>query len=178
MDPGLRKALYKAVTEGDHSTLRLKLSEAAKDKELVYQNDNTLLHIAANYDNVPVVRVIRENQPTSILRSKNYRKDTALHIAARHNNVEIVKYLLGWAKEVDEEENQSKSDNLHKKKKPKSAEKVKGNQLEPHKTVKKKNRDGNTALHEAVLGRHHNVIEVLREESQHLWLISLSSPHL
>ncbi|XP_042490049.1 protein ACCELERATED CELL DEATH 6-like [Macadamia integrifolia] len=149
MDPDLCKALYKAATEGDHSTLRSKLLEAAKDGGLVYHNKNTLLHIAANYDNVEVVKVIREKLSTTPLRSMNYRKDTALHIAARHNNLNVVNYLLDWANEVDEEENQS----------------------ERHKIVKKKNRDGNTALHEAVLGRHHRVIEVLMESVKELIFI-------
>ncbi|XP_042485347.1 ankyrin repeat-containing protein At5g02620-like [Macadamia integrifolia] len=121
MDP----ALYKAVIEGNSTLLSQVLkAELAEEDDLHHQqqsddqhNDDdllriadadsngevvrdTLLYTAANYNNVPVVRVIRENQPTSILRSKNYREDTALHIAARHNNAEVVKYLLDWAKEI------------------------------------------------------------------------------
>ncbi|XP_042485352.1 protein ACCELERATED CELL DEATH 6-like isoform X2 [Macadamia integrifolia] len=168
MDP----VLYKAVTEGNSALLSQVLkAELAEEDDLHQQqqsddqhNDNndllhiadddsnrevvrdTLLHTAANYNNVQVVKVIRENQPTSILRSKNYREDTALHIAARHNNAEVVKYLLDWAKETDEAENGCKR----------------------YEMAKLKNRDGNTALHEAVLRRHREVIEVLMESHKFL----------
>ncbi|XP_043695243.1 protein ACCELERATED CELL DEATH 6-like [Telopea speciosissima] len=140
MDPDL----YRAVTEGN-STLLLQLLEASKEdyqqEEQSDQNMNTLLHIAAHSNNVQIVKVIREKQPPTILRKRNYREDTALHIAARHNNAEVVKYLLRWAKETDEAENPS---------------------IRYH-TVKFRNRCGNTALHEAVLGSHHEVIEVLMD---------------
>ncbi|XP_042485346.1 protein ACCELERATED CELL DEATH 6-like isoform X2 [Macadamia integrifolia] len=148
MDPDL----YKAVTEGN-SALLSQLLQAAEDDDLQKpqrdQNMNTLLHIAAHSNNIQVVKVIRKKQPTTILRSRNYREDIALHIAARHNNGEVVKYLLDWAKETDEAENPS---------------------IRYH-TVKFRNRCGNTALHEAVLGSHNEVIEVLMEKDKEVILI-------
>ncbi|XP_043694579.1 protein ACCELERATED CELL DEATH 6-like [Telopea speciosissima] len=137
-------ALYKAVTEGDHSALRLEFLKASENDRVQQQSDqnkNTLLHIAANSNNVQVVEVIRKNQPKTILRSKNYREDTPLHIAARNNNVDVVKCMLRWGKETDKAEKRAKR----------------------YETGKLKNRDGNTALHEAVLRRHCEVIEVLME---------------
>ncbi|XP_042496289.1 protein ACCELERATED CELL DEATH 6-like [Macadamia integrifolia] len=135
--------LCKAVTKGN-SALLSHLFKTAGDnvrREQRDQNKNTLLHIAASYNNVHVVEVIRKNQPTTTLRSKNYTEDTALHIAARHNNAEVVKYLLRWAKKTDKEDKRSKA----------------------YLTAFLKNRDGNTALHEAVLRRHREVIEVFME---------------
>ncbi|XP_042474915.1 protein ACCELERATED CELL DEATH 6-like [Macadamia integrifolia] len=137
---------YTAVTVGDSTLVSKFLKEA---KENLYQqqsdqNKNTILHIAAMYSNVQVVKVILETLPTTIVRSKNSRDDTALHVAARYNNVEVIKYLLSCAMDLDEAENQCNR----------------------YQTAKLKNREGNTALHETVRGRHREVIEVLMQSDK------------
>ncbi|XP_042484787.1 protein ACCELERATED CELL DEATH 6-like [Macadamia integrifolia] len=147
MDPDL----YEAVTEGNVALLRQLLNAATEDiQQQSDQTMNNLLLIAAQFNNVEVVKVIHDCLPTTIISRGNHRGDTPLHIAAQHNNAAVVKCLLEWAMETgDEAENRSIKYQL----------------------VKFTNRCGNTALHEAVLGRHHEVIEVLMEADKEVILI-------
>ncbi|XP_042496827.1 protein ACCELERATED CELL DEATH 6-like [Macadamia integrifolia] len=152
MNSVLYKNVFEAVTKGDSDMISRLLEGLGDDLtrlQLRYlsplgihrvdENQDTLLHIAAYFEKLEVVKVIHECLPTIMIRSKNYRGDTALHIAARYGNAEVVEYLLRCAMATEQ----------------KLSTPVR------YPTAKVQNRDGNTALHEAVLGHHLKVIEVL-----------------
>ncbi|KAF8391365.1 hypothetical protein HHK36_023669 [Tetracentron sinense] len=130
MDP----RLYDAATKGDVLFLRY-LAKNHPDllRQMSGPNRNTVLHVAANLDNMSFVEEIRNYCP-NIIEEKNSNDDTPLHIAARAGYPTVVQFLIDWAR-----------DEIH----------------DPNVLLRECNKYGNIALHEAVRSRNPKVVELL-----------------
>ncbi|KAF8391363.1 hypothetical protein HHK36_023667 [Tetracentron sinense] len=143
MDPNL----YEAATKGNHLLFRY-LAENHPDRlrQLGRPNRNTVLHIAANNDNRSFVELIRFNCP-DLIEKKNSKGETALHIAARAGHISVVQFLIDWARNFIGSISREAGDN---------------GENDLNFLLRVPNRDGNTALHEAVLSRNpKDMVELL-----------------
>jgi len=141
MDP----RLHKAAMEGNINVLR-----QHKD-QLCHQltpRSNTVLHVAAQFqDNIVCVKEMLILQP-SLLRQVNSKGETALHIAARRGCFFTVEELLSFSKKLaDPESDAAVTKELLRKA-----------------TLEEKD----TALHEAVRNNHLGVVELLLKEDPDL----------
>ncbi|KAI7981787.1 Ankyrin repeat-containing protein [Camellia lanceoleosa] len=109
-------------------------------------NENTVLHVAAQFGNQKYVKIIFEKGPSSsLLRCLNIDGETPLHIAAREGHLDIVKALIECAKRLDHEEVETRG----------RANKE---------MLRATNKDNDTALHMAVRNHHSDVVELLTKE--------------
>ncbi|CAL5416341.1 unnamed protein product [Camellia sinensis] len=109
-------------------------------------NENTVLHVAAQFGNQKYVKIILEKgASSSLLRCLNIDGETPLHIAAREGHLDIVKALIECAKRLDHEEVESGGG---------AAKEM----------LRAQNKDNDTALHMAVRNRHSGVVELLTKE--------------
>ncbi|KAI7979515.1 Ankyrin repeat-containing protein ITN1 [Camellia lanceoleosa] len=93
MDP----VLYRAAKEGDKVVLEQYVDQLEAQ---VTPNENTVLHIAAQFGNSQCVREILSKN-SSLLNRQNAKGDTALHVAARDGHSDIVKSLIECATLLD-----------------------------------------------------------------------------
>lgn len=109
-------------------------------------NQNTVLHVAAQFGNHKYVKIILENSlSSSLLRCLNIDGETPLHIAAREGHLDIVKALIDCAKRPDYEEVESGGG---------VAKEI----------LRATNKDNDTALHMAVRNHHSDVVGLLTKE--------------
>ncbi|XP_010267785.1 PREDICTED: ankyrin repeat-containing protein At5g02620-like [Nelumbo nucifera] len=110
---------------------------------------NTALHLAAKFGHGGFVKEMLK-RCDSLLKQTNSKGDTALHVASRMGHVEIVNILLNhdhqhgsssWRGDMEEGQNEE-------------------NEMEEV-LIRMKNKENNTALHEAVRHGNTQVVEVL-----------------
>ncbi|KAI7979509.1 Ankyrin repeat-containing protein [Camellia lanceoleosa] len=133
MDP----VLYRAAKEGDKVVLEQYVDQLEAQ---VTPNENTVLHIAAQFGNSQCVREILSKN-SSLLNRQNAKGDTALHVAARDGHSDIVKSLIECATLLDRDHVEIES----------------GSEI-TKKMLRATNYDGDTALHDAVRYRHPDLV--------------------
>ncbi|KAF8391360.1 hypothetical protein HHK36_023664 [Tetracentron sinense] len=142
MDP----RLYDAATKGNLLLLRdLAQKQGSLLMQLSRPNRNTVLHVAANFDNRSIVELISGYCP-NLIEKKNSSGDTPLHIAAKAGHLSVVECLIQWAKYFIGSFSREAGDN---------------GDHDPYVLLRVPNKDGNTALHEAVRSRNPKVVKLL-----------------
>ncbi|KAJ6297456.1 hypothetical protein OIU78_023076 [Salix suchowensis] len=99
---------------------------------------NSLLHVSASHGAKDVTELLLQHFP-SLMTGKNFHDDTALHLAAGAGQLETTQVLINKAKGH-------------------------GEATDFYNILEVKNDRGNTALHEAVIHRHHAVARFLVSE--------------
>ncbi|KAF8391358.1 hypothetical protein HHK36_023662 [Tetracentron sinense] len=128
MDP----RLYDAATEGNILLLRdLAEEQGSLLMQISHPNRNTVLHVAANFDNKSFVVLIQKYCP-NLIEKKNSSDETALHIAAKAGNFSVVECLISWAKDFVGSFSREADEN------------------DAYVLLREPNKDGNTTLHEAL----------------------------
>ncbi|CAI9776881.1 unnamed protein product [Fraxinus pennsylvanica] len=135
-------SLYRAAQEGNLNTLREKM-ELIGTTQLT-PNKNTLLHVLAQFNNSCecASEILRTNE--SLLYEVNSDGETALHIAARNGKMNVGNEMMKFAKRLDGELEAG------------------GGALK--KLLTWKNRNGDTALHEAIKNDQPEMVRLLIEE--------------
>ena len=153
---------YKAVIKDDVDGFIDTLERVTTEKELslhaifeqVSPSGNSLLHIAASFDNCDTVRLIAKHSPW-LLSKKNFKGDTPLHIAARAGYLNTVMKLLVLNSSEPEAESESTTFLL---------------------CLRAQNEEGNTALHEALINGHEmlafSLIYMLMQEPEPLYYLN------
>ncbi|KAJ6291410.1 hypothetical protein OIU76_023476 [Salix suchowensis] len=108
----------------------------------VSPSGNSLLHVSASHGKKDVTELLLQHFPR-LMTGKNFHGDTALHLAAGAGKPETTAILINKAKGH-------------------------GGASEIYNILKMKNDRGNTALHEAVINRHHAVARFLVSECSEL----------
>ncbi|KAJ6744971.1 ANKYRIN REPEAT PROTEIN-LIKE [Salix purpurea] len=103
---------------------------------------NSLLHVSASHGMKDVTELLLQHFPI-LITAKNFHDDTALHLAAGAGQLETTKVLINKAKGH-------------------------GEATDFYNILEVKNDRGNTALHEAVIHRHHAVARFLVSECSEL----------
>ncbi|KAG6738920.1 hypothetical protein POTOM_058543 [Populus tomentosa] len=140
--------LFKYAEEDKFDELfrELRRVSSAELSSIIYTqvspSGNSLLHASARHGSKDVTELLLQHFPLLMTR-KNFHKDTALHLAAGAGQLETITVLINQAKGHGEASDFS-------------------NFLEM------KNDRGNTALHDAVIKRHHEVAHFLVSESSML----------
>ncbi|KAH7843213.1 hypothetical protein Vadar_013953 [Vaccinium darrowii] len=129
--------LYRAAMEGQVEILNEDITQF--DVQLT-DNDNTVLHVAAQFGQLSCVESILQVCRPSLLHTRNCKHETPLHIAARAGNLGIVEALINRAKEIEREGQTAQE------------------------LLRAMNLDGDTALHIAVQNLHLHVVRSLTEE--------------
>ncbi|CAK7349816.1 unnamed protein product [Dovyalis caffra] len=136
--------LYKYAKEDRFDELFCELNclSSEKPSSIIYRHvgpsGNSLLHVAASHGSKYMTELLLHHFP-SLITTKNFQDDTALHLAARAGQLQTASILINEAK------NHVQASNF-------------GTFME------KKNDRGNTALHDAVINRHHDVAHFLVSE--------------
>lgn len=140
MDPGS----YKAIQEGNLNAMREK-KELISTTQLT-PNKNTLLHVAAQFNNSGecASEILKTNE--SLLYEVNSDGETALHVAARNGMENVGKAMMEFAKRLDRELEAGGVD-----------EKLK-------RLLASKNIHGNTALHEAISNNRPSMVNLMIQE--------------
>ncbi|KAJ9701411.1 hypothetical protein PVL29_006665 [Vitis rotundifolia] len=139
-------ALYKALYEGDISTLQGNYSEAYLQLQRT-PKQNTVLHIAAQFGQLECVNwILHFHSCSSLLRHPNLKLDSPLHLAAREGHSGVVEALIDAAKELQEMESGVGADQV---------------------MLRMENKEKDTALHEAVRYHHSEVVKLLIEADPH-----------
>ncbi|KAH7844361.1 hypothetical protein Vadar_027171 [Vaccinium darrowii] len=92
--------LYKAAMEGQVEILNEYINQF--DVGLT-ENNNTVLHVAAQFGQLSCVESILQECQPSLLHMRNCKHETPLHIAARAGMLGIVQALIKQVKEVESE---------------------------------------------------------------------------
>ncbi|KAA8548667.1 hypothetical protein F0562_000351 [Nyssa sinensis] len=142
MDP----SLYKAAMIGDASVLEQNKGQL---DVLVSPNNNTVLHIAAQYGQLHCVERILGMCPI-IYDRLNSKGETPVHVAARERNIEIARALIEHAKDEELGHGVGAAKEL----------------------LMLANKDKDTALHEAVRSRHAGLVKLLTAEAPELSYIA------
>ncbi|XP_059631719.1 protein ACCELERATED CELL DEATH 6-like [Cornus florida] len=138
MDP----ILYKAAEEGNVNVLMLKDGDELEVQ--VTPNQNTVLHIAAQFGQTQCVKEILHKCNRSLLCYVNIKGETSLHISAREGHSATVQALVEYAKSLE-----------------KDAESGSGATKE---MLRMRSVEGETALYEAVRNNHLDVVTILMKE--------------
>ncbi|XP_034900781.1 uncharacterized protein [Populus alba] len=142
------KELYKYATEDKFDELfrELRRVSSAELSSIIYTqvspSGNSLLHVSARHGSKDVTELLLQHFPLLMTR-KNFHKDTALHLAAGAGRLETITVLVNKAKGH-------------------------GGASDFSNFLEMKNDRGNTALHDAVIKRHHEVARFLVSESSKL----------
>ncbi|CAL5413464.1 unnamed protein product [Camellia sinensis] len=129
--------LYKAVMEGKVDVLRQHIDQIDNQ---VTPNNNTVLHVAAQFGRLQCVEEILKECP-ALLRRVNNKCETPLHFAVREECLDVAKALIDRVKELERE--------------PESwggaAKEI----------LRATNEDKDTALHMAVRNEHLDLVKLL-----------------
>ncbi|KAL7177780.1 hypothetical protein ACSBR2_031026 [Camellia fascicularis] len=132
--------LYEAVMEGKVDVLRQHIDQIDNQ---VTPNNNTVLHVAAQFGRLQCVEEILKECPV-LLRRVNNKCETPLHFAVREECLDVAKALINRAKELERE--------------PESwggaAKEI----------LRATNEDKDTALHMAVRNEHLDLVKLLTGE--------------
>ncbi|KAI7981774.1 Protein ACCELERATED CELL DEATH 6 [Camellia lanceoleosa] len=132
--------LYEAVMEGKVDVLRQHIDQIDNQ---VTPNNNTVLHVAAQFGRLQCVKEILEECPV-LLRRVNNKCETPLHFAVREERLDVAKALIDCAKELDRELESGGG----------AAKEI----------LRATNEDKDTALHMAVRNEHLDLVKLLTEE--------------
>ncbi|GMY20690.1 ankyrin repeat-containing protein At2g01680 [Fagus crenata] len=148
MDP----KLFKAAMTGDVHFLE-SLNEDDNSNFLcqVTPKKNTVLHIAAEFNQLEFVRVVTHRCPL-LFQSGNSNGDTPLHVAAKVGCCEIVGYFISHAQTLQVDVESGHVDESHKKKE----------------LLRIVNVDKDTALHCATRNGHYQSVKLLIEADPEL----------
>ncbi|XP_059626970.1 ankyrin repeat-containing protein At5g02620-like [Cornus florida] len=133
--------LYKAAMEGDCWVLRKNADQLQVQRT---PNNNTILHVAAQFGKTEGVKSILKECGRSLLFVLNVTCETALHISAREGHTDTVLALIHYAEAVGEDlESETKG---------------------AKEMMRMRNVEGETALYEAVRNNHLDVVDILTKE--------------
>ena len=108
---------------------------------------NTVLHVAAQFDQVDCVKwILQLPSPSPLLQQPNEKGDTPLHLAATEGHLTVVKNLINAAKQLQEGDSEREGTAVCKV------------------LLRMTNEDQDTALHEAVRYHHPEVVKLLIQE--------------
>nr|POE96688.1 isoform 2 of ankyrin repeat domain-containing protein 6 [Quercus suber] len=158
MDLDFYKAVIKDDVDGFIDTLERVLTEKELPLRAIFEQEspagNSLLHIAASFDNCDTVRLIAKHSPW-LLSKKNFKGDTPLHSAARAGYLSTVMKLLVLNSSEPEAESESIIFSL---------------------CLRAQNEEGNIALHEALINGHEmlafSLIYMLMQEPEPLYYLN------
>ncbi|KAF5745963.1 hypothetical protein HS088_TW06G00128 [Tripterygium wilfordii] len=148
--------MYQAATKNDVVAFNDVLKKVCGRKNLtvsdilqsVSPSSNTLLHVAASHGNADIVTMLTGDDYPDILKKTNSKGDTALHVAAKAGHNTIVETLIQQINKRKELiHDQTKNQHLSS-----------GQDSCP---VRIPNKQGNTALHEALINGHEPVAQSL-----------------
>ncbi|KAJ9178612.1 hypothetical protein P3X46_010481, partial [Hevea brasiliensis] len=122
---------------------------------------NTLLHMATSSGNEEISQLIAYHFP-SLISKKNGAGDTALHIAARSGMLYTIQILVCCGKDFHGTGIASDLSSF-------TSENDFAESTGDDGPLRTKNVHGNTALHEAVLNRHHDVAQFLISADPQVW---------
>ncbi|XP_028081230.1 protein ACCELERATED CELL DEATH 6-like [Camellia sinensis] len=132
--------LYEAVMEGKVDVLRQHIDQIDNQ---VTPNNNTVLHVAAQFGRLQCVEEILKECPV-LLRRVNSKCETPLHFAVREERLDVAKALIDCAKELDQE--------------------LESGGREAKEILRATNEDKDTALHMAVRNGHLDLVKLLTGE--------------
>ncbi|CAL5413469.1 unnamed protein product [Camellia sinensis] len=142
--------------EDNHNDVLILMQYINDQQQLELQltsNQNTVLHVAAQFGNHKYVKIILEKSlSSSLLRCLNIDGETPLRIAAREGHLDIVEALIACAKRPNYEEVESGGG---------VAKEI----------LRATNKDNDTALHMAVRNHHSDVVELLTKEDPEFTLL-------
>ncbi|KAF5962138.1 hypothetical protein HYC85_003347 [Camellia sinensis] len=140
--------LYEAVMEGKVDVLRQHIDQIDNQ---VTPNNNTVLHVAAQFGRLQCVKEILEDCPV-LLRRVNNKCETPLHFAVREERLDVAKALIDCAQELDRELESGGG----------AAKEI----------LRATNEDKDTALHMAVRNEHLDLVKLLTEEDPEFPLLA------
>ncbi|OMJ69442.1 hypothetical protein SteCoe_32837 [Stentor coeruleus] len=88
------EALYKAVTSNDIKTSKDILINSHPDTNIKFENNNTLLHIAANFGFLKICEILLDYGEDTNVKAQNNELSTPLHLACRHGHQHISQLLV------------------------------------------------------------------------------------
>ncbi|KAF3340589.1 Ankyrin repeat-containing protein [Carex littledalei] len=156
----LDRRLYDAAKNGDMVLLKQVLyprprqvDEKAEARCLllgVTHGGDTALHIAARFGHLEVATEICSNINVFLLMKDNDKSETPLHYAAKAGKCDLVTYFIDLANSI----------------------------IELGDMLRKRNRDGETALYQAILYKHSDVVEMFQNVSEnHVFSQLVSIPN-
>ncbi|KAM7462916.1 hypothetical protein LguiA_031037 [Lonicera macranthoides] len=143
------KRLYNVAITGNIEVIlaQTKDQSANKGLQLSTPKGNTILHLASQFGHTEAMQAILTAYP-SLISEVNLNRDSALHFAAMGGHTGIVHALIDCAKMLDQDiETGIRDKRLH--------------------LLRCKNRNDDTALHEATRYNHIQVVSTLLEEDDY-----------
>ncbi|KAF7842412.1 protein ACCELERATED CELL DEATH 6-like [Senna tora] len=134
-----------------HSSRRVHISELMKR---VTRAGNTMLHLAAIFENLHILEPIAQNFP-HLITWKNVKGDTVLHVAARSRNAELIRIVL-----------ECYAENFGSNNKEGAMSEKESEEIAVVPPWRIENKHGNMALHEAVMACNVEGVEVLFEKEK------------
>ncbi|PON44071.1 Transmembrane protein [Trema orientale] len=151
----MEASVYWAAEKGEIQVFMEKINELHLD-QLLTPDNNTILHVharASTTDKIFVREILNMCPP--LLLQTNAKGETPLHVAARYGHVRIVKALIKHAKSSDRQQ-------------IRDLESAMGRDSEATKQMlRMRNKEKDTALHEAVRFRRLEVVRILIKEDPH-----------
>ncbi|KAM7462920.1 hypothetical protein LguiA_031041 [Lonicera macranthoides] len=140
------KSLYNAAITGNIEVILGQTKDQSADKVLQLRTPNwsTILHLASQFGHTEAVQAILSAYP-SLINEVNSSRDSALHLAARGGHTDVVRALIDYAKMLDQDIETGMRD------------KRLG-------VLRCRNKNDDTALHEATRYNHIQVLSMLLEE--------------
>ncbi|KAJ9189101.1 hypothetical protein P3X46_000432 [Hevea brasiliensis] len=154
MDPSLREAASEASVHSFIDAVeRISAEKKLCVSSIINQlgpSENSLLHMVTSSGNEEIAQLIAYHFPWLICK-RNIKGDTALHIAARGGMLNTIQILVSCGKDFPSKDSSDSSS------------------TGGHGLQRIKNVHGNTALHEAVMNRHHDVAQFLISADPQVW---------